>query len=338
MTPWNDAVFIIAEAGINHNGDIASAMKLIDAAADAGCDAVKFQTFFADQLAAKHAPMAEYQKTNTGVDESQFDMLKRLELSEKDHLLLIKKAKEREIVFLSSAFDLNAIDLLVKLNLPFWKIPSGEITNYPYLSAIAKTGKPVILSTGMATLSEIEGAITVLINHGLKRANLCLLHCNTEYPTELQDVNLKAMNTIGRAFDTAFGYSDHTLSLEVSIAATALGASVFEKHFTLDRSQNGPDHLASLEPKELANLVSAIRNTELLIGTGIKRPSNSEVKNVSIARKSLVAARFIRKGEHYTAQNLTAKRPANGISPMFWPQIINRVAPQDFEPDEPVTW
>lgn len=336
--PWQDGVFIIAEAGVNHNGDLEMARRLIDAAADAGCDAVKFQTFRAEALVSRAAQMAEYQKTNTGREESQYAMLKRLELSPEQHHVLMQHAAARGILMFSTAFDLHSVAFLRELDIPFWKIPSGEITNYPYLVQIAAIGRPVILSTGMATLAEISDAVNLLLEHGLQREQLCILHCNTEYPTPWSDVNLRAMNSLAQAFGTASGYSDHTLGLEIPIAATALGARVIEKHFTLDRSLPGPDHKASLEPHELHGMVSAIRAIELSLGDGVKRPSASESRNRPIARKSIVAARAISAGEVFSEDNLTIKRPGTGLSPMLWPQLIGRRASRDFAEEELIEW
>lgn len=335
---WTENVFIIAEAGVNHNGDLDKARRLIDAAAKAGCDAVKFQTFRASGLVARSAGMAEYQKVNTGRAESQYDMLKRLELDDEAHYVLKRHAAEQGIVFFSTAFDMISLEFLCALDIPVWKIPSGEITNYPYLARIAGLGKPVILSTGMATVAEIDEAVRVLLEHGLARDRLCILHCNTDYPTPMRDVNLKAMATLGQTFGTAFGYSDHTLGIEIPVAATALGARVLEKHFTLDRKLPGPDHKASLEPDELSRMVEAVRMIEAALGDGIKRPSPSESKNRGVARKSVVAARPIRAGERFSEENLAVKRPGGGISPMEWPRLIGHVAVRDFGEEEQVQW
>jgi N,N'-diacetyllegionaminate synthase len=332
-TPWRDRTFIIAEAGVNHNGDLEMAFGLIDAAAAAGCDAVKFQTFRATELVSSHAQTADYQKAS-GAGDSQLQMLQKLELPYEQHRKLKDHATRRGITFFSTAFDAPSVRLLKDLDIPVWKIPSGEITNYPYLVEIAGMGKPVILSTGMSTMAEVQDAVTVLTGHGASRDRLCILHCNTEYPTPLQDVNLRAMVTLGKTFGTAFGYSDHTLGNTVAVAATALGASVVEKHFTLDRTLPGPDHKASLEPDELKAMVAAVRNVEVALGGEIKRPSPSEEKNTTIARKSLVAARAIRAGELFSPQNVTAKRPATGLSPMRWNQVMGRAAPRDFAPEE----
>lgn len=338
MNLWNQRVFIIAEAGVNHNGDLERGLRLVDAAADAGCDAVKFQTFRAGALVARSAGMAEYQKVNTGRDESQYEMLKRLELDADAHHALMRRAAVRGILFFSTAFDMDSLEFLRELDIPVWKIPSGEITNYPYLARIAGLGKPVILSTGMATVAEIDEAVRVLLQHGLAREQLCILHCNTEYPTPMRDVNLKAMSTLGTTFGTAYGYSDHTQGIEIPVAATALGARVLEKHFTLDRELPGPDHKASLEPDELAQMVRAVRMIEEALGDGIKRPTESESKNRGVARKSVVAARTIRAGEVFSAENLMVKRPGGGISPMEWPRLIGHVAARDFAEEEQVQW
>lgn len=333
MTPWRDKVFIVAEAGVNHNGDPDMARKLIDAAAAAGCDAVKFQTFQACALASRAARTADYQKANGG-GEGQLEMLRHLELPFAAHQALKDHAALRNILFFSTAFDTNSIDFLQSLDIPVWKIPSGEITNYPYLVRIAAIGRPVILSTGMSTIAEIQEAVTVLTSHGLDRRQLCILHCNTAYPTPVHDVNLRAMAKLGETFNTAYGYSDHTLGDTIAVAATALGARVLEKHFTLDRTLPGPDHRASLEPDGLKAMVLAVRVVEQAMGDGIKRPSPSEKSNRVIARKSLVAARPIQAGEIFNAENITAKRPGAGLSPMRWNDVIGRAAPRDFAEEE----
>ncbi|TGL98089.1 N-acetylneuraminate synthase [Leptospira barantonii] len=325
---------IIAEAGVNHNGDINLALKLIDAASDAGADVVKFQTFEAERLATKSAKKADYQSATTGAEESQFEMLKKLELSKKDHEILIQRCNEKKIEFFSTAFDLHSLSFLEGLNLSRYKIPSGEITNLPYIRKIGASGRPIILSSGMSTMAEIESAIFVLEKAGTKRENITVLHCNTEYPTPFSDVNLLAMRSIADSFKVKVGYSDHTSGIEVSIAAVALGASVIEKHFTIDRTLPGPDHKASLEPEELKTMIRSIRNIEQSLGDGIKRPSQSESKNISIARKSLVAARPIRSGEIFSYENLTTKRPGNGISPMRLDEIVGLKAHRDFSEDE----
>mgnify|MGYP001204321585 CR=1 FL=1 len=327
-------VLIIAEAGVNHNGSLETATKLVDAAAEAGADMVKFQTFSANQLVTTSARKAEYQNQTTDALESQHDMIRKLELSREMHEELIAYCRLCDIEFFSTGFDTQSIDMLVELGLERFKIPSGEITNLPYLRHIGNYGKPVILSTGMATLGEIEAALEVLETSGTHRKQITVLHCNTEYPTPMEDVNLLAMLSIGEAFGVKVGYSDHTLGIEVPIAAVALGATVIEKHFTLNRSLPGPDHQASLEPDELKAMVQAIRNIEKALGNGIKRPSPSESKNKAIARKSLVAAIAIRAGESFTDTNLAVKRPGTGISPMRWYEVIARLAIRDFEADE----
>ena len=327
-------VFIIAEAGVNHNGSIELAKKLIDVASDAGADAVKFQTFKAENLVSKNAQKADYQKQTTNSEESQFDMIKKLELDVKTHKILMDYCKEKCIMFLSTPFDHDSIELLNDLGLEVFKIPSGEITNLPYLRHIGKLNKKVILSTGMADIGEIEDAMDVLVNAGTKKENIIVLHANTEYPTPYEDVNLKAMVTIGNTFDVAFGYSDHTLGIEVDIAAVAMGACCIEKHFTLDCTMEGPDHKASLEPDELKAMIKAIRNIELALGNGIKKPSVSESKNINIARKSIVAKVDIKKGEILSVDNLAVKRPGNGINPMRWDEVIGTVASKDYKEDE----
>jgi N,N'-diacetyllegionaminate synthase len=329
-------VLIIAEAGVNHNGSLELAKKLIDIAADAGADYVKFQTFKADKLVSRTAKKAEYQEKNINDgDDSQYNMLKKLELSESMHTELIEYCAFRNIKFLSSGFDEESIDYLDSLGIDLFKIPSGEITNKPYLQHIAHKGKSIILSTGMANLIEIGDALDVLIQEGITKEKIAILHCNTEYPTPMEDVNLHAMNTIQKAFGVAVGYSDHTRGIEVPIAAIALGASVIEKHFTLDCNLPGPDHKASLEPDELKTMIKAIRNIEKAVsGNGIKEPSESERKNIVIARKSIVASRYIQKGELLTKENLTVKRPGNGISPMLWDEIIGKLAVKNFETDD----
>jgi N,N'-diacetyllegionaminate synthase len=325
---------IIAEAGVNHNGDINLARKLIDVAADAGVNKVKFQTFSADKLVTTHARKASYQNKTTDANESQHAMIRKLELTRDMHEVLIGHCKSRGVQFFSTGFDLESIDLLVELGLDSFKIPSGEITNLPYLRNVGKFGKPVILSTGMATLSEIEAALGILEKAGTSRTLITVLHCNTEYPTPVADVNLRAMLTIRDTFGVQVGYSDHTLGIEVPIAAVALGATVIEKHFTLDRSLPGPDHKASLEPAELKAMVISIRNIEKAMGDGIKRPRSSEVKNISIVRKSLVAKCAIRVGEIFSENNLTVKRPGTGVSPMRWDEVMGCKAPDNFAKDE----
>jgi len=325
---------IIAEAGVNHNGDLVLARQLIDVAAEAGADMVKFQTFSADRLVTPHASKADYQAKTTDAGESQHAMIRRLELTRDMHEALIAHCKSRGIQFFSTGFDQESIDMLVELGLDRFKIPSGEITNLPYLRHVARYGKHVILSTGMATLGEIEWALDVLQQAGTSRERITVLHCNTEYPTPMSDVNLRAMLAMRDAFGVAVGYSDHTSGIEVAIAAVALGATVIEKHFTLDRKLPGPDHKASLEPDELKAMITAIRNIEQALGDGIKRPSASEMKNKPIARKSLVAACAIRAGDAFSEANLVVKRPGTGLSPMRWDEVLGRRAPRDFARDE----
>ena len=328
-------VFIIAEAGVNHNGSIELAKKLIDVAVEACADAVKFQTFKASNLVSKNAQKADYQKNNMNDgDDSQFNMLKKLELDLETHKELIAYCNSKNIMFLSTPFDHDSIELLNDLGLEIFKIPSGEITNLPYLRHIGKLNKKVILSTGMADISEIEDALDVLYNAGTKKENITVLHANTMYPTPMEDVNLRAMITIGNTFDVAYGYSDHTLGIEVPTAAVAMGASCIEKHFTLDCTMEGPDHKASLEPHELKAMVKAIRNIELALGSSIKKPSKSEMPNINIARKSIVAKYDIKKGETFTESNLTIKRPGNGINPMHWDEIVGTISNKDYNEDE----
>ena len=373
-----DRVLIIAEAGVNHNGSIEIAKQMVDKAVDAGVDIIKFQTFKSEKLVSKAARQAEYQQRNIGKQgEGQLEMLKKLELSQQDHEELIAYCNKKGIRFFSTAFDMDSIDYLHSLNMGLWKIPSGEITNYPYLRKIASYGEPIILSTGMCELSDIEAAVNVInefwpktnsqrptangqrltansqrltansqmptANSQLPTANsqqptadITILHCNTEYPTPYQDVNLKAMLEIAETFKVKFGYSDHTQGIEVPIAAVALGASVIEKHFTLDKTMEGPDHKASLEPEELKAMVQAIRHIEQALGTGHKTISESERKNIEIARKSIVAACPIKAGELLTEDNLTVKRPGSGISPMRWNEVVGTFAVKDFEEEEPI--
>jgi len=330
----NPHTLIIAEAGVNHNGDMELAKRLINVAGDAGADLVKFQTFSAERLATQSAPKADYQNQTTDQAESQFAMLKQLELSTQMHEVLIAYCRQQNIGFFSTGFDIQNLDYLAWLGAERFKIPSGEITNLPYLRHVGGFGKPVILSTGMSNLGEIEAALEVLEAAGTPRTQITVLHCNTEYPTPMQDVSLRAMCSIRDAFGVAVGYSDHTAGIEVPIAAVALGATVIEKHLTLDRNLPGPDHKASLEPNEFAAMVRAIRNIEQAMGDGIKRPSSSEAKNKPIARKSLVAAKPICAGEQFTAENVIAKRPGTGISPMRWDEVMGRVAARDFAVDE----
>lgn len=327
--------FIIAEAGVNHNGSLVMAFQLIDAAVAAGADAVKFQTFKAEKVIAVNAPKAGYQKETSGPDESQLEMVKKLELDETAHIQLYQYCQRKGIQFLSTPFDLESVDLLRRLGLEIFKIPSGEITNLPYLRKLGALKRRLILSTGMADLGEIEDALDVLTESGTPLENITVLHCNTEYPTPFEDVNLKAMLTIRDAFPgLTVGYSDHTNGIEVPIAAVAMGASVIEKHFTLDRNLPGPDHRASLEPHELTAMISGIRNIEKALGTGSKKPSPSELKNKPVARKSIVAASPIKKGETFTAMNITVKRPGTGITPMRWDDIMGRKAAKSYRKDE----
>ena len=329
-----DRVLIIAEAGVNHNGSIQLAKKLIDKAVFSGADAVKFQTFKATNVVSKNAPKADYQKQTTNLRESQFDMIKRLELDERAHQELIAYCKEANIMFLSTPFDLDSVDLLNELGLQIFKIPSGEITNLPYLRRIGSLCKEVILSTGMSDLEEIGEAIKILTNAGTSKGNITVLHANTMYPTPMEDVNLRAMQTIQNKFDVAVGYSDHTLGIEVDIAAVAMGATIIEKHFTIDKTMDGPDHKSSIDPEELKAMVSSIRNIEKALGSSIKKPSKSEKPNITMARKSIVASKSIKKGELFTEKNITTKRPGTGISPMEWDSIIDKVAKRDYKIDD----
>ena len=333
-------VIIIAEAGVNHNGDLNIAKKLIDVAALAKVDYVKFQTFKAEKIVSPNAKKADYQSKNIGDNvNSQFNMLKQLELSGKDHTELISYCNSKKIKFFSTAFDVDSVDYLDSLNLDVFKIPSGEITNYPYLKRIAQKNKSVILSTGMSSMEEIESAIDVLVKYGLHKSDITVLHCNTEYPTPMEDVNLKAMSSIGKQLNVKTGYSDHTLGIEVAIAAVALGASVIEKHFTLDRTLPGPDHRASLEPNELKSMVSAIRNIEDAIsGNGEKIPSKSEIKNILIVRKSIHINRDIIKGSIITDDDIIALRPGNGISPMEWNEVVGKTLLKDKKVSDQLKW
>lgn len=327
-------VFIIAEAGINHNGSLETAKKMVDAAVEARANAIKFQTFKAEKFISKYATKAEYQEKAKLNGESHLEMLKKFELDTHAHKELSNYCRGKNISFLSSPFDLESIELLNKLGVEIFKIPSGEITNLPYLRKIASFKKEVIMSTGMADLKEIGDALDILTNAGTPKENITVLHCNTEYPTPFDDVNLRAMLTIRDKFNVDIGYSDHTLGIEVPIAATALGAKVVEKHFTLDRNMDGPDHKTSLEPDELKAMVKAIRNIERAQGNGVKRPSPSELKNISLARKSIVAAQYIKRGDSFTEQNMTVKRPGIGINPMEWDNVIGKIAKRDFKEDE----
>ncbi|HXG69644.1 MAG TPA: N-acetylneuraminate synthase [Gemmatimonadaceae bacterium] len=330
------STLIIAEAGVNHNGELDMALRLVDAAAEAGADLVKFQTFSADRLATAHARKADYQRGLTEPEESQHAMLRRLELTRAMHETLIAHAVSRGIAFFSTGFDIQSVDMLVALGIDRFKVPSGEITNLPYLRHIGGLGGNVILSTGMASLAEIEAALTVLEVAGTPRARITVLHCTTDYPTSMDEVNLRAMTAIAEAFRVDVGYSDHTPGIEVAVAAVALGATVIEKHFTLGRHLPGPDHKASLEPAELVALVGAIRNIERALGDGIKRPTPGEERNKPIARKSIVASRAIAAGEEFSETNLAVKRPGSGVSPMRWDEAIGRIAPRAFSPDEAI--
>ena len=328
------SVFIIAEAGVNHNGSIKLAKELIDVAVESGADAVKFQTFKAENLVSKDAQKADYQKQTTDASESQFDMIKKLELDVNAHKELLAYCQEKDIMFLSTPFDHESIDLLSDLGLQIFKIPSGEITNLPYLRHIGSLDKKIVLSTGMSNLKEVGDALNILINAGTSKDNITVLHANTMYPTPMEDVNLNAMLTIQKEFGVAVGYSDHTLGIEVDIAAVAIGASCIEKHFTLDKTMDGPDHKASLEPEELKAMVDAIRNIEKALGSSEKKPSLSETVNIDIVRKSIVANQKISKGDILTDKNITIKRPGNGISPMQWDEVIGAVAVKNYKLDD----
>lgn len=327
---------IIAEAGVNHNGSLKLAKKLVKKAHEAGVDYVKFQTFKSEKVVSKNAKKADYQIENTGKkEESQLEMVKKLELSYADHQVLIDYCNELGIKFFSTAFDFDSIEYLHSIHLGLWKIPSGEVTNYPFLKRIAQYNEKTILSTGMCDMEDVRAAVNALYKNGLSNENLILLHCNTEYPTPFEDVNLKAMDALRKEFGVEVGYSDHTKGIEVPIAAVALGATVIEKHFTLDRTLPGPDHKASLEPDELKSMVSAIRNIEQAVGgDGTKHVSESERKNIAIARKSIVAARDIKAGEVFSEENLTVKRPGSGISPMRWEKVLGMKSKRDFNEDE----
>ena len=324
--------FIIAEAGVNHNGSFELAKQLVDKAVWAGADCIKFQTFNSKNLVSKNAQKADYQKKTTDSSESQLEMLKKLELSKEEFIELRDYCNQKGIMFLSTPFDLESIDFLASIGVKTWKVPSGEITNYPFLRAIGKRKESVIMSTGMCTLVEVRNALNVLTEFGT--TDITLLHCTTEYPAPYDSVNLNAMLTLQNEFSYRVGYSDHTNGIEVPVAAVAMGASVIEKHFTLDKKMEGPDHKASLEPNELKQMVQSIRNVELALGDGIKKPSEAEKKNIAIARKSIVAACDIKKGEMFTEENLTAKRPGNGISPMNWAEVLGKIAKRDFSEDE----
>jgi N,N'-diacetyllegionaminate synthase len=328
------SVFIIAEAGVNHNGSVELAKRLIDVAVDAGADSVKFQTFKAESLVSKSAQKAEYQKKTTDVLESQFEMIKKLELDVETHKELISYCQEKSILFLSTPFDHDSINMLDTLGLQIFKVPSSEITNLPYLRHIGSLNKQVILSTGMSNLQEINSALDILIDSGTLKDNITVLHANTMYPTPMEDVNLNAMLTMQIEFDVAIGYSDHTLGIEVDIAAVAMGATIIEKHFTLDKTMVGPDHQASLESNELKAMVKAIRNIERAMGSFEKQPSPSESINIEIVRKSIVASQIIKKGDLLTENNIMVKRPGNGISPMKWDSVIGAIAAKDYQIDD----
>lgn len=327
-----DKTFIIAEAGVNHNGSFELAKQLVDKAVWAGADCIKFQTFNSKNLVSKNAQKAEYQKKTTDSSESQLDMLKKLELTKEQFTELRNYCNQKGIMFLSTPFDLESIDFLASIGVKTWKVPSGEITNYPFLRAIGQRKESVIMSSGMCTLEEVRDAVNILKEFGT--TDITLLHCTTEYPAPYDSVNLKAMQTLQKEFGYRVGYSDHTNGIEIPVAAVAMGATVIEKHFTLDKNMEGPDHKASLEPEELRQMVLSIRNVELSIGDGVKQPSEAEKKNIAIARKSIVAAFDIRKGEVFTEENLTAKRPGNGISPMKWGSVLGKTAKRDFSKDE----
>ena len=328
--------FVIAEAGVNHNGSINLAKKLINAAVSSGADAVKFQTYKVENLVTRYAKKASYQRKNSNKKETHFDMLKRYQLSEKIHKNLINYCKSKKIIFLSSAFDHDSIDLLNHFGLRIFKIPSGEITNYPYLKYIGKLNKKIILSTGMSNMVEIGKALDVLIKSGTKKKNITVLHSNTEYPTPMKDVNLKAMISIGKKFNISYGYSDHTLGFEVDIAAVALGATCIEKHLTLNSKMIGPDHKASLEPVEFKKMVKAIRNTEKALGSNQKKPSKSELKNIKIVRKSICALNNIKKGEIFSMNNLTIKRPGNGLSPFKIKKLLGKKSNKNYKKDQQI--
>lgn len=331
-----DRVLIIAEAGVNHNGDLNLATELIDLAAESGADFVKFQTFNADSLVTADAEKAPYQNSNSAKKESQLDMLRRLELSPENHYELAAYCKQRDVGFLSTAFDIESLNFLFDLGQKIFKIPSGEITNLPYLQHLGKVNKSIILSTGMANMTEIEAAIICLEQSGTRRDDMTVLHCTSEYPAPIKEVNLRAMQSIHTAFGVAVGYSDHTMGIEVPIAAAALGATVIEKHITINQMLPGPDHRSSLGPGEFMAMVAAIRNIEQALGDGIKCPTPSEARNAPLIRKSLVATRPIKLGECFSGKNITAKRPAYGISPMRWNEVIGQIAPRDFAKDEPI--
>jgi N,N'-diacetyllegionaminate synthase len=335
MTNIEHNVIVIAEAGVNHNGDLSVAKKLIEVAAEAGADYVKFQTFKSSNVVSIYAPKATYQENNAPEEgNSQIEMIRKYELDVAAHIELVDYCKRCNIKFLSTAFDLESVDFLASLSLDYWKIPSGEITNYPYLRKVGAFNDKIILSTGMSTQLEVEETLNVLIDAGTLRENITLLHCNTQYPTPFEDVNLNSMLTLKNAFQLNVGYSDHTLGIEVPIAAVALGASIIEKHFTLNRNMEGPDHKASLEPHELRTMIQSIRHIEKAMGDGVKRVSNSERENLVVARKSIVAKQNILCGEMFSEENITVKRPGTGISPMLWNDVIGQIATRDFHSDD----
>ena len=327
-------VYIIAEAGVNHNGSVELAKKLIDVAVESGADAIKFQTFKADRLVSKTAKKADYQKKTTDAGESQYEMIKKLELDEAAHKLLTGYCQDKKITFLSTPFDHESIDMLDAFGMTIFKIPSGEITNLPYLRHLGSLRKKIILSTGMSDLNDVESALNVLIASGTSKQDITILHATTEYPCPVTEVNLRAMNTLKEKFGVNVGYSDHTQGIDIPVAAVALGACVVEKHFTLDRSMEGPDHKASLEPNELKLMVQSIRQVELALGDGVKRPTKGEMNNMAVARKSIVASRDIKAGEVFSLDTITVKRPGSGISPMRWDDVLGRVAKRDFLADE----
>lgn len=329
-----DHVIVIAEAGVNHNGDYALAERMIDVAADAGADYIKFQTAVPELVISSIAPKAAYQKETTGAGESQLEMCRAIHLPLSTYVTLAEKCRDRGIGFMSTPFDLRSIDLLATIGMDYWKIPSGEITNLPYLRRIAGLGGRIILSTGMSVLDEVERAVEILTSGSVTKDNITLLHCNTQYPTPMHDVNLRAMQTLATLGCGAVGYSDHTVGIEIPVAAVAMGARMIEKHFTLDKTMSGPDHRASLDPEELSAMIRAVRNVEAALGDGLKKVSDSERPNIEVARKSIVASRHIAKGEVLTEENITVKRPGNGISPMEWDRVIGTSAVRDFDYDE----
>jgi N-acetylneuraminate synthase len=331
-------IFIIAEAGVNHNGDIELAKKMVDVAAKAGADAIKFQTFKAEEVISRFAPKAEYQKKTTGKDESQLDMVRKLELSRDDHKELLKRSSSKKIAFLSTAFDMQSLEFLQELGLKIFKIPSGEITNTPYLKKIGGFKKKILLSSGMASLKEIKYALDVLVNAGTRKRDITVLQCTTQYPAPADEANLRAMLTIRDSLNVDVGYSDHTIGIDLSLAAAALGAKVIEKHFTLDKKLRGPDHLSSLEPDELALLIRSVRNIEKAMGDGIKRPSKSEIKNIPIVRKSIVAGIAIEKDSVIKEHMLKIKRPGTGIQPRYLDKLIGKKVKCDIEKDAIITW